>query len=74
MIELLNRSLTHSLNHSILSSAVKCVLLQEERGFAAQAGQPLLTAGKAPIKVIPGFIELEIDGKAKTGICFIVER
>jgi stage V sporulation protein S len=27
-----------------------------------------------PIKVIPGFIELEIDGQRKTGIRFIVEK
>lgn len=28
----------------------------------------------ASIKVIPGFIELEIDGEGRTGIRFIVEK
>jgi len=28
----------------------------------------------SPIKVIPGFMELEIGGERKTGIRFIVER
>jgi len=27
-----------------------------------------------PLKVIPGFIELEIEGKDKTGIRFIIEK
>lgn len=31
-------------------------------------------SGEAPIKVIPGFIELKIAGEEKTGIRFIVER
>ena len=30
--------------------------------------------GNAPIKVIPGFMELEIDGQTKTGIRFVVEK
>lgn len=30
--------------------------------------------GASPIKVIPGFIELQIDGETKTGIRFIVEK
>lgn len=30
--------------------------------------------GKTPIKVIPGFIDLEIDGKTRAEIRFIVER
>jgi stage V sporulation protein SpoVS len=30
--------------------------------------------GDTPVKVIPGFIELEIAGEKKTGIRFIVER
>ncbi len=30
--------------------------------------------GSSTIKVIPGFIELVIDGERKTGIRFIVER
>ncbi len=30
--------------------------------------------GDPAIRVIPGFIELEIDGQTKTGIRFIVER
>ncbi len=28
----------------------------------------------APIKVVPGFVELKISGEDKTGIRFIVER
>ena len=30
--------------------------------------------GTSSIKVIPGFVELEIDGERRTGIRFIVER
>ncbi len=30
--------------------------------------------GAPPIKVIPGFMELDIDGEKKTGIRFIVEK
>jgi len=30
--------------------------------------------GSSSIKVIPGFMELKIDGERKTGIRFIVER
>ncbi len=30
--------------------------------------------GSPPIKVIPGFIELEIDGERRTAIRFIVEK
>ena len=32
------------------------------------------TDGGPSIKVIPGFMELEIDGERKTGIRFIVEK
>ncbi len=30
--------------------------------------------GASPIKVVPGFIELQIDGATKTGMRFIVEK
>jgi len=30
--------------------------------------------GSPPIKVIPGFIDLEIDGRRRTAIRFIVEK
>jgi stage V sporulation protein S len=30
--------------------------------------------GDAAIKVVPGFLELEIDGQSKTAIRFIVEK
>ncbi len=30
--------------------------------------------GSSSIKVIPGFIELEIDGKRRTAIRFVVEK
>jgi stage V sporulation protein S len=31
-------------------------------------------AGDTPLKVIPGFVELKIDGETRTGMRFIVER
>jgi len=30
--------------------------------------------GMSPLKVVPGFVELEIDGMSKTAIRFIVEK
>lgn len=30
--------------------------------------------GSSPIKVVPGFMELQIDGETRTGIRFIVEK
>ncbi len=30
--------------------------------------------GAAPLKIIPGFMELEINGTSKTGMRFIVEK
>lgn len=30
--------------------------------------------GDLPIRVVPGFMELEIDGELRTGMRFIVER
>ncbi|MCK4356613.1 stage V sporulation protein S [Candidatus Bipolaricaulota bacterium] len=55
----------HAIGAGAVNQTVKAIAI---------ARQMVEEEGQAPIKVIPGFIELEIDGKTKTGIRFIVER
>jgi len=49
-----------AVNQSVKAIAIARRLLEKE--------------GDAPVKVIPGFMELKIAGEDKTGIRFIIER
>ena len=49
-----------AVNQTVKAIAISRRLVEHENG--------------SPIKVIPGFMELDIDGERKTGIRFIVER
>ena len=55
----------HAIGAGAVNQTVKAIAIA--RKLVEKEGSP-------SIKVIPGFIELKIDGERKTGIRFIVER
>lgn len=55
----------HAIGAGAVNQTVKAIAIA--RRLVEKEGCP-------SIKVIPGFIELKIDGERKTGIRFIVER
>jgi len=55
----------HAIGAGAVNQTVKAIAIA--RKLVKKEGSP-------SIKVIPGFIELKIDGERKTGIRFIVER
>jgi stage V sporulation protein S len=55
----------HAIGAGAVNQTVKAIAIA--RRLVEKDGDP-------PIKVIPGFVELKIDGESKTGIRFIVER
>ena len=55
----------HAIGDGAVNQTVKAIAI--ERRLIEKAEVP-------SIKMIPGFVELEIDGERKTGIRFIVER
>ena len=55
----------HAIGAGAVNQTVKAI---------AVARRLVETAGQTEIKVIPGFMELEINGEGRTGIRFIVER
>ncbi len=55
----------HAIGAGAVNQTVKAIAIA--RRLVEKEGSP-------SIKVIPGFIELKIDGERKTGIRFIVER
>lgn len=54
----------HAIGAGAVNQAVKAIAIA--RRFVEKEGNKL--------KVIPGFMDLEIDGEEKTGIKFIIER
>jgi stage V sporulation protein S len=55
----------HAIGAGAVNQTIKAIAIA--RRFVEQEGAP-------SIKVIPGFMDLEINGERKTGIRFIVER
>ena len=55
----------HAIGAGAVNQTIKAIAIA--RRLVENAGAP-------SIKVVPGFMELEIDGERKTGIRFIVER
>ena len=55
----------HAIGAGAVNQTVKAIAIS--RRHVEQVGQP-------SIKVIPGFVELDINGERKTGIRFSVER
>ena len=55
----------HAIGAGAVNQTVKAIAIA--RRLVEEEGTP-------SIKVIPGFMELEIEGDRKTGIRFIVER
>jgi stage V sporulation protein S len=55
----------HAIGAGAVNQTVKAIAIA--RRLVEREGDP-------PIKVIPGFIELRIDGQSKTGMRFIIER
>lgn len=55
----------HAIGAGAVNQTVKAIAIA--RRMVEKDGAP-------PIKVIPGFMEIEIDGESKTGIRFIVEK
>lgn len=55
----------HAIGAGAVNQTIKAIAIA--RRMVEEEGAP-------SIKVVPGFMELEIDGKLRTGIRFIVER
>ena len=55
----------HAIGAGAVNQTVKAIAI---------ARRVVETEDDAPLKVIPGFMELEINGERKTGIRFIVEK
>ncbi len=54
----------HAIGAGAVNQAVKAIAI----------AQRLMERRGANIKVIPGFMDIEIDGEEKTGIRFVIER
>jgi stage V sporulation protein S len=55
----------HAIGAGAVNQAVKAIAIARRLVEREESG---------PIKVIPGFVELDIEGEVKTGIRFIVEK
>jgi stage V sporulation protein S len=54
----------HAIGAGAVNQAVKAIAIA--RRFVEREGKPML-------RVVPGFVELRVNGECKTGIRFIVE-
>lgn len=55
----------HAIGAGAVNQAIKAIAIA--RRLVEREGEP-------EIKVIPGFIDVEIDGEVKTGMRFVIER